>query len=398
MDTKLYVIQEKGYADILLKKGITVSTILCERNSLAQNLINVGLEDPAILEIDTDGLGHALKAAMLDEYELQDYMEPYTNYFTAEPIPASRITKVEFTNMDELGSDIYAGMQSMKNRAASAEEITDINKGMKKLANLGICSEEQIHEEILASQIQAVPDHFGEVSSDEHEIKSLADIRRQECKEQLNSLSDRELLEQVNTHFASHPALPGEKNIKDFCHERLDHVPNTYDLTHGWIDNMSCLVLDPDVCRRNGKPTREEIIETYARTRIRETKIELHDSFDPSAVKTDVILEKDNVSMKRADVNIVKRPTGDVCIEAPQSGRDCPTIIGTVPDKFLTNNPMNVESCKGELQITDYSNNKMKNVSIRLVADTDLMSGDVMCLDEDMLKGLDDVRSSQLEQ
>ena len=67
----------------------------------------------------------------------------------------------------------------------------------------------------------------------------------------------------------------------------------------------------------------------------------------------------------------------------------CHQTIGKLPEKFLTNNQMNVENCEAELQVTDYSNGKMKNVSMRLVADTDLMSGDVIALDESMLAGLD---------
>lgn len=221
------------------------------------------------------------------------------------------------------------------------------------------------------------------------ELPSLADMRRKECKEELNKLSDQELLEQVNAHFASHPALPGEKEVKDFARERLDHTPNTYDLTHGWLDETGRIVLDPDVCQLNGKPTRDEIIDVYAKTRIRETKTHLIKGFDLSDIKTDTISNQGVVSMSRADVNIVKRSFGDVYIEAPDR-TDTLFIIGTVPNKFFTNNPMNVESCKGELQMTDYSNGKMANVSVRLVVDTDRMSGDIVSLNEDMLEGFDD--------
>ena len=35
--------------------------------------------------------------------------------------------------------------------------------------------------------------------------------------------------------------------------------------------------------------------------------------------------------------------------------------------------------------MTDYSNGKLKNVSMRVVADTDLMSGDVLDLNDTML-------------
>lgn len=64
-------------------------------------------------------------------------------------------------------------------------------------------------------------------------------------------------------------------------------------------------------------------------------------------------------------------------------------MIGRLPDKFLTNNPMNAEWCEAMLQMTDYSNGKMKNVSARVIVDTDLMSGDAISLNEEMLAGLD---------
>ena len=51
---------------------------------------------------------------------------------------------------------------------------------------------------------------------------------------------------------------------------------------------------------------------------------------------------------------------------------------------------MNVDSCEADLQLVDYSHEAMKNVSAKVIVDTDRMSGDVIDLNEDMLAGLDE--------
>ena len=63
---------------------------------------------------------------------------------------------------------------------------------------------------------------------------------------------------------------------------------------------------------------------------------------------------------------------------------------------FITNNPMNVEDCRAIVQIIDYSNGQMKNISASIIVDTDLMSGDAIDLNNDMLTGLNP--SEQLAQ
>lgn len=64
------------------------------------------------------------------------------------------------------------------------------------------------------------------------------------------------------------------------------------------------------------------------------------------------------------------------------------SLIGHLPDKFLINNPMIVDVCDAEMQLVDYSNGKGKNLSAKIVVNTDLMSGDVIDLNDDMLSGL----------
>lgn len=62
--------------------------------------------------------------------------------------------------------------------------------------------------------------------------------------------------------------------------------------------------------------------------------------------------------------------------------------VGTLPQSFLANNPMNVNRCKADITVEDYSNGKKLNVSERLIVDSDLMSGDVIELSDDMLSAL----------
>lgn len=70
--------------------------------------------------------------------------------------------------------------------------------------------------------------------------------------------------------------------------------------------------------------------------------------------------------------------------------------IGVLSHNFITNNPMNVEDCRAIVQIIDYSNGQMKNISASIIVDTDLMSGDAIDLNNDMLAGLNP--SEQLAQ
>lgn len=95
--------------------------------------MNVGLEDPAILEIDVEGLANTFQRACHDEDELKDYMPEYTDYFTDSPISASHITKVDFADNSELGSVIYSGIMSMKENVTSMGEMDEVTSGMRSL-------------------------------------------------------------------------------------------------------------------------------------------------------------------------------------------------------------------------------------------------------------------------
>lgn len=218
-------------------------------------------------------------------------------------------------------------------------------------------------------------DEEDEFYYDGHKMESLADIRRQEQAESLGQLDDQDIMEMARAHFDSHPTLPGEKKLKMMVN---DELANAGVLSDG---------------------QRGELIDKYVQTRIRETKMDsIGREFNPADLNLEFMSQNGTVSMSRVNVELQKQTAGDettVYVLAERAdGRHM--TIGKLPDKFLTNSPMNVESCKAELQVMDYSNGKFKNVSMRVVADTDLMSGDVLDLDDTMLAGLD--QDSGLEQ
>lgn len=199
---------------------------------------------------------------------------------------------------------------------------------------------------------------------------SLADIRRNEQVESLQECNDRELAELITTHFDSHPALPGEASLRNM---------------YGFADS-----LNQGYVTEMPSDVRAAVIDRFAYTRIRETKMEHTGLVDPSAIMAQTMSQDGVVTMKAANVEIQKLSNGEEthAYVLAQNNDGKYQTVGRLPDKFLTNNPMNVESCRGELQITDYSNGKMKNVSMRVVVDTDIMSGDVIDLTDDMLAGI----------
>lgn len=218
-------------------------------------------------------------------------------------------------------------------------------------------------------------DEEDEFYYDGHKMESLADIRRQEQAESLGQLDDQDIMEMARAHFDSHPTLPGEKKLKMMVN---DELANAGVLSDG---------------------QRGELIDKYVQTRIRETKMDsIGREFNPADLNLEFMSQNGTVSMNKVNVELQRQTADDnatVYVLAERAdGRHM--TIGKLPDKFLTNSPMNVESCKAELQVMDYSNGKFKNVSMRVVADTDLMSGDVLDLDDTMLAGLD--QDSGLEQ
>lgn len=209
---------------------------------------------------------------------------------------------------------------------------------------------------------------------------SLADMRREELAGSLNKLSNRELCEAARAHFASHPTLPGEKSLKDEANRKLSILEN-----------------DPAVSELNlflFPAEKESFARRLAQTRIREIPVNMAGKHFNDLYREPVAEIPQNNSaiyVSRADVALEKDGSGNVRVCAASRSVIEPIEIDRLPSKSLTNNPMNVDWCRAELQIADYSNGKGKNLSTRVVVDTDLMSGDAVDLSDDMLAGLDKV-------
>lgn len=205
---------------------------------------------------------------------------------------------------------------------------------------------------------------------------------RSECENTLGTLSDRELLEMVRTHFESHPKQYGGKELRDFANEMLEKE---------------------DIHLTDEK--RGDVIRQCAYFRIQEAKFESTKRvqyFVSSFHKEEIAMERIDsfdstvpVSVYKMNASLVNDEHGFVFVDAEAAGSDDVTI-GVLSHNFTTNNPMNVEDCRAIVQIIDYSNGQMKNISASIIVDTDLMSGDAIDLNNDMLTGLNP--SEQLAQ
>lgn len=230
------------------------------------------------------------------------------------------------------------------------------------------------------------------VDADGRPLTSLTDIRREEHYQSLMAMQDREMCEMIKAHFESHPTLPGEKAIK----ERVNNIIENQHLA----ERMGASPVNGQYPLRLAEEEKEFLAHKYAETRIRELPVPSMAGVNPDKDlwrKPVCEFEKNNatVYVSRVDVELQKSESGDVYIVAEKPDGTHKTI-STLYEKSLVNNPMNVDSCKAELQLADYSNGKMKNVVAKVVVDTDLMSGDVIDLNNDMLAGLD--QKSGLEQ
>lgn len=151
---------------------------------------------------------------------------------------------------------------------------------------------------------------------------------------------------------------------------------------------------------------RESLALKFAETRIRETPIKKDiyamdlpkltwvsmEELQVPDVNTEQYVEEQkqygqDIQIGKVNAHLSKMNSGDVrVIVTDSAGKNMD--VGRLPDNFLKNNPMNVDTCSAEIELTDYTGGRMKNVKERLIVDTDKMSGDVMELADDMLSGL----------
>lgn len=196
-------------------------------------------------------------------------------------------------------------------------------------------------------------------------------------------MDDRDMLESIRAHFASHATLPGEKALKERATYELAQIDNNEPEDARW--------LDPEL--------KSDMARQLADTRIREFSVTM------AGIRPDDLNHKflGEYEIKNGKIP-VERPHGQTvyvsCVDGEliKSGDDVFVHMeradgkyeeSPVPDKYLANNPMTIKSCGAEIELRDWSNRRMKNVTAKVVVDVDKMTGDVIDLDNDMLAGLD---------
>lgn len=231
----------------------------------------------------------------------------------------------------------------------------------------------------------------------EHTVNhtSLAKMRQDECYQSLMEMHERDMLAAIKAHFESHPTRPGEKDLKDRVNIWMDNLDNAARMGAAPVHGQ----YPPLVWNYDGE--REDMARQFANIRIREFSVNLS-GIQPDDLNLTSVGEYQNawqnavVHVYRVPAELYRDKFDDVNVSMERG--DGKHEVAIVPDKYKYNNPMNVERCKAEVEITDWSNGKMKPQSAvaKVVVDTDLMSGDVVELDDDMLKGLD--QTTTLEQ
>lgn len=242
-------------------------------------------------------------------------------------------------------------------------------------------------------------------------IRLLTDMRRKEEIDKMIAMPDRDMCEMIRAHFESHPTLPGEKALKNEVNQKLKSLEPDENGFVPAAGTPTPFDNEEDVFKLWDTDEKKEIADKFAKTRIRETPLKevneyltttISEDYNPIKLKRMpldklpqnggngfVYIDKVNVELQRLD--------DSVHVIAEQSD-GTHRFIGHLPDTFLKYNPMNVEFCSAELEIADYSNGKMKNISTRIVVDTDVMSGDVIDLDNSVFTGIYQKHGDDLSQ
>lgn len=115
---------------------------LCDGQNIAPWLgILKGIDDPVVLEIDTDGLSGIETGRVFEDRSYVD--GTYSEYRTTEQIPAAAVTKIDFgRGHEELGKLIRDQIEGYMARAAKDDGLSEVQTGMQRLEQLGIKEDE----------------------------------------------------------------------------------------------------------------------------------------------------------------------------------------------------------------------------------------------------------------
>lgn len=205
-----------------------------------------------------------------------------------------------------------------------------------------------------------------------------------ECAASLMEMPNSDMFRLIQNHFNTHNTLPGNKNLKDTVWAAIQEFGNEFPKD---VDTYLA-----EHSRGEQPYTKDQLVGEFASARIQQTNITDINTYtngvDPKIFDMEYIGENVNteapgaVSVYKMNGGLQKIESGAVCVIGTlKDGKQW--VMGRLPDSFLTNNPMYVDSCGVDIQVADFSNGKMKNLSFDVVVDTDLMSGDVLDMEQD---------------
>ena len=403
----LYRLSTEDNLDKILQEGLLPDSGKNSYKDMDHHVYLMGEEDiapwlsvlkykdhPVLLKIRTESLNIEPGRHFSD----REYIpEGYAEYRTKDQIPPEAISQVDFTKEKELGNRIAKSTTKQFFRAEDQHEMLETLTGLHRTVEMNLIDvpqanfmQQERNNRMYDAMREQMADPQAEeglpwdepsdkksekqVSASEKPFSSLVEIRQNECSQTLAAMPDVEFLEAVRTHFESHTTMPGEKSLKNMAKQKLSSLNSLTDQIFTFDE-------------------KEPLAERFAKARIRETSLKPGNRFlnqkQLLEIKTEPLAElpitgNSRICVNRADAELKKDRDGSVLVTVKDSGQ----LIGKLSDSFVKNNPMNVESCRAELQISDYSNGQLKNVAIRMVIDTDLMSGDTIEMDDGILKGL----------
>lgn len=386
----LYHITEKKQLDSIMEKGLNPKrghndwkskkrcTYFAEAEYIVPWLGILGnVEEPVILEVKTEKIPGIEQGRIWND---RGYVPGniYSEHRTTEIVPPDALRVLSPKEIKNLGVARRAVSQLAhlpdSESTFKESEKFEVTRSLTRLKDMGVITKQEDIE--LKDVLMEMTENENNTSSTENvpppweekpktQDASLLGIRRKEQFNALMNMPDRDLCEMIRAHFETHPAMPGEAVLKREMNQALDLADQSD---------------EPQDIKLSDK---ESVVRAYVNTRIRETKLNgfiLPNTLERKHIPGDM---RPNVTIDKVNVELQKKGNHVYVAAGPH------TIIGELPEKFLKNNPMNVDICKAELRITDYSNGKGKNISSRIVVDTDKMSGDVLELDNEMLTGLD---------
>lgn len=284
---------------------------------------------------------------------------------TITPTEPSKFTAVVTDNNDEISRRDYADGRNCSYSKESADMVKPyVADALQSVINRYDVQDMEVEGWNPTFEETFCKDLTMHTRYPDNTLPNLRTARIKEQREKLFGMSDRELCETVVSHFDSHPCI--DKDLKTQASEALktegDTVLSTYQ--------------------------RDLMVQSFARMQIQEATIKGGRlECDPQLLELDTIAAKNAATVYKTDALLQKGEDGSVSVMG-KSTDGGEIKLGSLKDAFLHNNPMNVDRCNAEVEITDFSNGKMKNLKVRVVANSDEMSGDIIDLNEDMLRGL----------